>query len=583
MKKTSYTAMQRRAANQVWNAAGKYDFEPLFLSARIQGSVSDFYMNLLVGLAYKYYGKEAIDDLFNRWSGDARQDMLDDLTWLYLEQVLYMQESPLRPAMAEIRIAYAEDFFIREGKLSKQEFMNKNSLVDDMQNARWKSVLSKKKFMTGASEKKLYQALTPVEIPSAEKLTKTILEIFQNAHLFDGKKHVKKDFHLHLTGTAAQLLAKIIPNRQIKSEQAFAMRSEQAEVSSDGGLQKKTKGSVVQSKTERDHAYIENCFGRPLFPEWEMQKIETELCTGHHRGCHLWFTDGKASAGTDKMTSEVRRLQEEIRLQAERNRAFYQKNIQLHISLISRLTDQIRNCILVHQHPDVLPGRSGSLDTTRIWRAEYLQDDRIFHSKEDDEHPAFTVDVLLDASASRLQYQELLAAQGVILSKSLLACHIPVRVSKFCSVRGYTVFHILKSFDDKKCGRIFNYYATGWNRDGLALREAGKLLDLMPSHADKHLFIILTDASPNDMQRILPSENTPLGSNYEGSAAVKDTATEVRALRKNGIQVSAVFMGKDTEIENAKQIYGKEFTRIRQIDQLAKAAGRLIQKEIQTL
>ena len=53
--------------------------------------------------------------------------------------------------------------------------------------------------------------------------------------------------------------------------------------------------------------------------------------------------------------------------------------------------------------------------------------------------------------------------------------------------------------------------------------------------------------------------------------------------RKNGIHVSAVFMGNDGEVTNAKQIYGKEFTRIRQIDQLSKAAGRLIQKEIREL
>ena len=113
---------------------------------------------------------------------------------------------------------------------------------------------------------------------------------------------------------------------------------------------------------------------------------------------------------------------------------------------MSRLTDQIRNSILIHQQPDVLPGRGGNFDTTRVWRAKYLRDDRIFYTKEEDDHPAFTVDLLLDASASRLQYQEILAAQGVILAKSLLACHIPVRVSRFCSVRGYTVFHILKNF-----------------------------------------------------------------------------------------------------------------------------------------
>ena len=44
----------------------------------------------------------------------------------------------------------------------------------------------------------------------------------------------------------------------------------------------------------------------------------------------------------------------------------------------------------------------------------------------------------------------MIAAQGVILSESLQACHIPVRVSEFCSVRGYTVLRILKAFEEKK-------------------------------------------------------------------------------------------------------------------------------------
>lgn len=69
-----------------------------------------------------------------------------------------------------------------------------------------------------------------------------------------------------------------------------------------------------------------------------------------------------------------------------------------------------------------------------------------------------------------------------------------------------------------------------------------------------------------------PTSNAPFGFAYEEHAAIKDTAAEVRALRKNGIHVSAVFMGNDGEVTNAKQIYGKEFTRIRQIDQLSKAA-----------
>lgn len=140
------------------------------------------------------------------------------------------------------------------------------------------------------------------------------------------------------------------------------------------------------------------------------------------------------------------------------------------------MVEQIRNSEYISQKTDVISGQSGRLDTTKVWRAEYIEDNRIFHTYEDDNQPSFTVDLLLDASASRLQYQEMLAAQGVIIAKSLVECNIPVRVTRFCSVRGYTVFHILKSFRDKKCDNIFNYYAAGWNRDGLAFRELVKSL-----------------------------------------------------------------------------------------------------------
>ena len=32
----SYTEVQRRAANQIWGAAGHYDFEPMFLAIHSQ-------------------------------------------------------------------------------------------------------------------------------------------------------------------------------------------------------------------------------------------------------------------------------------------------------------------------------------------------------------------------------------------------------------------------------------------------------------------------------------------------------------------------------------------------------------------
>lgn len=109
MEAQSYTAQERRAANQVWAAAGAYGFEPLFL-ARYTDGTTDFYMNTVVGLIHKYYGDALIRSIFDAWDGDMRQTMLDDMTWLYLENAAYRLELPRRPVLEALRHAHADYF-----------------------------------------------------------------------------------------------------------------------------------------------------------------------------------------------------------------------------------------------------------------------------------------------------------------------------------------------------------------------------------------------------------------------------------------------------------------------------------------
>ena len=94
MDARSYTAEERRAANQVWAAAGAYGFEPLFLARNTDGTI-DFYMSCVVRLVHKYYGDDLLRDLFATWDGDLRESQLDDLTWLYLESAGYLLELPV--------------------------------------------------------------------------------------------------------------------------------------------------------------------------------------------------------------------------------------------------------------------------------------------------------------------------------------------------------------------------------------------------------------------------------------------------------------------------------------------------------
>ena len=583
MEAQSYTAEQRRAANQVWAAAGAYGFEPLFLAHNTDGTI-DFYMNCIVGLVHKYYGDDLVRSLFDCWDGDIRQSQLDDLTWLYLESAAYALELPRRPVLAELRRAHADYFFGIQYKLSRQEWMAKNQLVYTMQAHRWRTVQGRRPPVMTPYEADLAKALAPDTPPAPAALKDALLSVFSKANLFDGTVRQKPALHLHLEGLLASLATKTLPTQMIKTDRVTVEHSNSVDAASTGGLtvDKRLAHITLKQNAAEDRAYIESCFGRSLYPPERLRKAEQELCTGVHLGCHLWFSAGVPSP-EQAPNPEAKHLAEQAQLQADRNRAYYAKNRELHRSVVLRLTEQIRNCILVHQQPNARVARSGNLDPERVWRAPLLDDARVFRCAEEENQPSFTVDLLLDASASRLHCQEVIAAQGSILAESLAACGIPVRVSCFSSLRGYTVLRVLKGFQDKNLQNINQYFASGWNRDGLALRAAGDLVDFAPGPAPRHLLILLTDASPNDSRRVPPSSENPLGHDYGGAFGVDDAAAEVRDLRRKGLRVSAVFMGEDSSSRDAERIYGKNLARIRGMDQLARAAGRLIQNEIREL
>ena len=542
----------------------------------------DLYMNCVIGLVHKWFGEDLSKKLFASWAGDAHQAMYDDLAWLALENAVYEKELPERPALAELRQAHAAAFFASEYQLSRQEWMAKNQLVYALQSARWKAVLEQKPPVLAPWEKGLSAALACPGTLSGEELTEAVRTAFRKYLRFDGTAHAKKPFTLHFGERWVPLLTKLFTTEMVRTDDLAIDRSAAA---GENGMVRASNALRAQlesgDRENEDRDYVEGCFGRSLYPSRELALIEQRLCTGNHLGCHLWFTRGETAQGKT-MRADVQHLFDQATEQAERNRADFLKNNDLYQSSILRLTEHIRNCMQVQQQPDAVSARQGHVDSQRIWRLPVLRDGKVFLRSEEENNPGFTVDLLLDGSASRLHCQGTIAAQGYILARSLATCGIPVRVSSFCSLRGYTVVRILKDFSEKNAERkIFNYFAAGWNRDGLALRMAGKLLDTAP--ADRHLLILLTDASPDDSRKILPTGKVPLSRSYDGEAGVQDTAEEVRALRQQGVRVAAVFMGENASAPDARTIYGQDLVRIQRMDQLATAAGKLIQEEIREL
>ena len=581
METAGYSARQRRAINLVWTACGDYAFEPQFLALKSDGE-PDFYMNCVIGLVHKWFGDGAQKRLFAHWTGDVRQSTFDDLAWLALENAVYEKELPMRPVLAELRRAHAAEFFASEYLLSRQEWMEKNQLVYALQSKRWKNVLGQKPPILAPWEKGLAEDLACSGDLSGEELERTVLAAFRRYLQFDGTVHKKEPFHLHFSDRWAPLLTKLLPTEIVRTDDLTigrsAMPGENGMVKVSNALRSRLRSN--EHETE-DRGYIERCFGRSIYSPDKLARIEQQLCTGNHLGCHLWFTRG-ASASNQLISADTQRLYEQAEEQARLNRAVFARDLDLHQSALARLSEQIRNCLLVHQQPERIPARQGWLDGTKVWREPVLHDDRVFLRSDEESRPGFAVDLMLDASASRLHCQEAIAIQGYILAKSLASCGIPVRVTSFCSLRGYTVLRVLKDFGDKNGERrVFDYFAAGWNRDGLALRAAGELMKSAP--ADKHLLILLTDASPDDSHKILPGGKVPLSREYDGQAGIEDTAEEVRALRAQGVRVAAVFMGENASVPAANTIYGRDLARIRRMDQLAAAAGRLIQTEIQEL
>ncbi len=378
-----------------------------------------------------------------------------------------------------------------------------------MQAHRWRTVQGRRPPVMTPYEADLAKALAPDTPPAPAALKDALLSVFAKANLFDGTVRQKPALHLHLEGLLASLATKTLPTQMIKTDRVTVEHSNSVDAASTGGLtvDKRLAHITLKQNAAEDRAYIESCFGRSLYPPERLRKAEQELCTGNHLGCRLWFAAGVPSP-EQAPNPEAKHLAEQAQLQADRNRAYYAKNRELHRSVVLRLTEQIRNCILVHQQPNARVARSGNLDPERVWRAPLLDDARVFRCAEEENQPSFTVDLLLDASASRLHCQEVIAAQGSILAESLAVCGIPVRVSCFSSLRGYTVLRVLKGFQDKNLQNINQYFASGWNRDGLALRAAGDLVDFAPGPAPRHLLILLTDASPTTAAGCRPPPKT---------------------------------------------------------------------------
>lgn len=673
---------RKRAENLVWTAAGDYAFTPDFLSFTEDGS-ADLYMNLVIGLTHKWLGRPT-EALLEEVSRSRRAAILSDTLWLGIESYVYARELPSRPALETLRAQHAEAYFARLQNLNRQQWMAENKRLLDQQTIRWSRVLGRKTRVYAPDRRALATALELDPTLRADEAAASLRAILTRFFAYRGEAEVKP-VHIRLNTVEAWILQHVFRTEHQHTDTLMMKNTYAANASSGTLVASDGKHGGAGAMGER--AYITACFGRSLYTDAELQQLEARLCVGGHRGCHVYVTDGRSStdASTGRMSvrektgdrkkdiqpvtrsaenrtvdasgtsprtnaaaprggffdSETAKVRQDSAQQALANRRFFESEGELARSLVRRLSARLELTLSDLRENVAVHAPVGRLDPVRAWRMPIVHDPDVFEKQRPEREMPLDVTLLLDASASRMQMQEQLAAEAWILAEALKNCHVPAAVWNFRSLRGYTVLEKMKDFSERDCAYLFHFYAAGWNRDGLGLRLAAEELlhgsrrnfavsearstgmpaadrrleaqkatmstehggvrnHSMPSAGGpsalkpgmaaggspgdrKHILIVLTDASPDDSTRLSSCAKYPFGSAYEGRPAVDDAADAIAEMRAQGILVYGLFLGRTENLGNLSLMYGHHQVRIHDIAQLARAAGEIFTKAVEEL
>ena len=565
---------KKRAENIIWSCAGCYTFTPDF-KAYDRNGVADLYWNCIIGAVRKHYDYPVIEEVLRSFQQYEERDTYEGLMWLGLENCVYQKEVLQRPVLSKLRVQYASAYVAQnKGILTEdRDFLSILSL------AHWMRVLGEKPLLSTFEEKLLDELEFSPDLDTAAiagRARELFLKWFQI--LAEEKKREKHGFSLPTFRNRGKRPGKM---RYRKFGIGLADHPDNLYGGvSTGGREENPEIRTTLSAAEL-RAFMETKYGSSIFPPQKTAEIEHSLCTDSHTNCHLLFTYGdRTSVSSIQNAFEALSRQREA-AQMDSNRRYYQNHIVRNKITISKLSGNIRNSVLMHLEPSPVKAGSGRLNGRSVWRAEMLDDENVFLKNEHSDAGNLCVDILLDASTSQKNRQEIISTQGFIIAESLTLCAIPCRVMSFCSMTGFTILRTFRDYGKPRDNRrIFDYVSNGCNRDGLAIRAAHFLIQDAPF--ENKLLIVLSDVKPNDVVRI-PSRRNEEAQLYESFAGIADTALEVRRARADGISVICIFTGNDEDVASAKMVYGKDFVRIQSFDRLADTVGRLIREQIKTM
>lgn len=558
---------KRRASNLIWNAAQNYDFEPDFKAFDEEGK-ADLYWNSIIGAVRKKYDPQTIEKMFASLRGSEDEILYEQLIWIGLENAVYHQEAELRPALPALRKSYAQRIIAG---------IQRANLLEIIEEAHFRRVLGEDPQMTPWN-RKLLDALDFSADWDSETLSIHALQVLKDNFGFipvQGQEKRIKKYGLFSSKRKENA-------NESSGVRKFGLGYSEHVTSGSQNQTGPARRVITDTSAEQTEAilkkHISAYFGEPLYDDRTTAELERKLCVDSHKHCRLYY-----AIGSDQYDRKLRGHSADRRKAALKqmaaNRAAYEADALRNRNSILRLTERIRNAMMAYLQPMVSRTASGTLDTGRIWRGLYLDDDKVFTRVLQSDPGYLCVDILLDASYSQTNRQAMVSAQGYMIAEALTRCKIPVRVSSFCSVSGYTILTRYRDYYEwENNHRIFHFFTTGCNRDGLALRAMCQEMEAAP--CENKMLILLSDARPHDIIKILQNGHYV---DYSEDNSILNTASEVRSLQHRGIAVICVFTGDDDDVPAAHTIYGRNFARIRNLDQFADTVGTLIQNQIRSI
>ena len=405
MIKRQYSGNERRARNYIWNAAGRYDFEPSFLAFSPDGS-PDMYYNLVIGLAYKWLDMEAIQEFIKRYSASRSAEEFDDLFWLGLENCVYEKEIGERPVLEKLRREKAEAWFKSAADMSRQQMEMQSMTVYEQQMIRWSEVLGRfchtGKRSLALAGRLLFSGSLDAEGAVGE-MTGILLDFFRTdiSRLKEGGERKGILSGLSLPG---------LPWKAPRQRLFLRTGDGRGDLDTNVRLGH-TMNRRVSLPSGPDMDFVRAAFGEPSLPEREMTALEADCCRDLHAACRLHVTDG-------------------VRKEQGRE-AFGELSGILKRAAIRELSARLD--LLFAEYFRRMPerGRSGSLIPEKAYRLKVFRDPSVFYREGALTERNAEVTLVLDASMSRMNVQEIIASEAYIMAESLEKIHIPVRALPF--------------------------------------------------------------------------------------------------------------------------------------------------------